>query len=150
MEQWRDIEGYEYLYQVSNEGRVKSLNYRHTGRDKLLKPQSNNKGYLQVNLYKDRKRKHQNVHRLVAEAFLPKPDGYTQVNHKDEDKTNNTVWINEDGSVDLEKSNLEWCINEYNYNYGTRIQRIAEANSKRVYQYTLNGELVKIWSSANE
>lgn len=155
MEIWKDIKGYEGLYQVSNEGRVKSLNYRRTGREELLKPQTDSWGYLYVNLFKEGKKKCPKVHQLVAQVFIPNPLGLPQVNHKDENKLNNTVWVNEDGTVDLEKSNLEWCTNEYNQNYGTRNQRIAGANtngkrSKRVYQRTLNKILVKIWASVAE
>lgn len=150
MEEWRDIEGYERLYQASNYGNVKSLNYRRTGREELLKPSVRRNGYLQVQLYKDGKQETKYIHKLVAQVFLPNPHGYTEVNHKDEDKTNNTVWINDDGTIDLEKSNLEWCAHEYNSNYGTRNQRVAEAQSKKVYQYTLDGRLVKIWSSTAE
>ena len=163
MEEWRDVKGYEGLYQVSNEGRVKSLErdivlcndgrIRHQ-EEKLLRPGVDGKGYLFVVLCKDGKKKTQKVHRLITEAFIPNPLNLPQVNHKDEDKTNNRVFINEDGTIDQDKSNLEWCTNEYNHNYGTRNQRaserIAEARSKQVYQYTLDGTLVKIWSSTKE
>lgn len=162
MREWRDAPGYE-CYQVSNEGRVKSLardivykngRIRHYD-EKLLKPLNNGGGYLIVNLYKDRKSETKYIHKLVAEAFIPNPLNLPQVNHKDECKTNNRVWLNEDGSVNLEKSNLEWCTCKENINHGTHNQRVAEANtngkrSKRVYQYTLEGELVAIWSSINE
>lgn len=166
MEIWRDAPGFEG-YQVSNEGRVKSLNYNHTGREKLLIPAVDGGGYLFVKLYKDGKRKTKYIHKLAAEAFMPNPLNLPQVNHKDENKLNNTVWLNEDGSVDLEKSNLEWCTATYNCNYGTRNQRMAESLknsqkakeqrnklheklSKPVYQRTLDEILVKIWSSVNE
>lgn len=154
MEKFVDIEGYEGKYQVSNYGNVKSLakdvfvgngGVRHQ-EEKLLKPRPYRTGYLYVRLYKDRKAKNKTIHQLVAQAFLPNPHGYTQVNHKDEDKTNNTVWINDDGSVDLEKSNLEWCTAAYNNNYGTRTER----TSKKVYQRTLNRILVKTWPSTAE
>lgn len=127
MEQWIDIEDYEGKYQVSNEGRVKSLNYNHTGKEHILKHAAKSDGYLQVILYKDNNRKAHLVHRLVASAFIDNPENLPQVNHKDEDKTNNFVFVNEDGSVDYEKSNLEWCTHEYNINHGTRTIRAAEA-----------------------
>lgn len=82
MEIWKDIDGYEGLYQISNEGNVKSLNYSHTGKERLLKPASNRGGYLHVQLCKDGKVKHHTVHRLVAQAFIENPDAlprYTQV-----------------------------------------------------------------------
>ena len=134
MEEWRDVKGYEGLYQVSNEGRVKSLKrYRKNKagcvakiQEKLIKPHLNHRGYCQAPLCKDSVVRMFAVHRLVAKAFLPNPDNLPQVNHKDEDKENNFVFINEDGSVNLEKSNLEWCTNEYNSRYGTRGQRIGD------------------------
>lgn len=105
MERWRDIKGYEGLYQISNCGRVKSLKYC---KEKILKSIKSSNGYLQVNLYKDGKRKYFLVHRLVATAFIYNIENYSQINHKDEIKSNNYV------------SNLEWCDYSYNNNYGTR------------------------------
>ena len=105
MEIWKDILGYEGLYQVSNYGRVRSLKY---GKEKILKQQINTDGYLHIDLYKNKKRKNYNVHRLVTIAFLENPNNYPQVNHKDENKQNNHI------------DNLEWCDYKYNCNYGTR------------------------------
>lgn len=135
MEEFRSIQGYEGIYQVSGYGRVKSLKF---GKEKFLKPIANSCGYLYVRLCKDGKSKCQNIHRLVAQAFIPNPLGLPQVNHKDEDKANNRV------------ENLEWCDRSYNCNYGTRIQRVSEVRSKQVYQYSLNGELVAKWLSTAE
>ena len=123
---WKDIRNYDGLYQVSNTGKIKSLNYRHTGREKMLKLSVNNKGYLYVILYKNGVKKFYRINRLVAEAFISNPNNYPCVNHKDENKTNNFVCINEDGTVDFKKSNLEWCDQKYNNNYGTRLERVAE------------------------
>ena len=122
IEEWRPIEGYEGLYEVSNTGRVRSLDmyvkgkgYRlHKG--KVLSPAKNKNGYLKVNLHCNGKRKTITVHRLVAEAFIPNSDNLTQVNHRDEDKTNNNV------------ENLEWCDVKYNLSYGTA--RIRERDTK--------------------
>lgn len=114
MEIWKDIQGYDGLYQVSNIGRVKSLNYSRTGKEKILKPCKAN-GYLQVYLYKEGKSKMYKIHRLVAMAFIPNPDNLPCVNHIDEDKSNNC------------EDNLEWCTVAYNNTYGTRIQRQAES-----------------------
>ena len=146
---WKDIKGYEG-YQVSNFGNVRSLNYNKTKKIKILIPSLDNYGYNYLLLYKNSKRKHFTVHRLVAQAFIPNPNNLPQVNHKDEDKTNNCV------------ENLEWCTNKYNCNYGTRNVRIKEhqnkpmlgkfgkdnPHSKQIYQYDMEGNLIKIWDSA--
>ena len=98
-EMWKDIEEYNGEYQVSNLGRVKSFK---NNKEKLLKPfftKTNQEGYLVVNLCQNNKRKIKLVHRLVAEAFIPNPNNFPFINHKDEDKTNNNV------------DNLEWCNN---------------------------------------
>lgn len=140
---FKDVKGYEGLYQVSNFGRIMSLNYNHTGEPKLLKMSKDKDCYLIVNLCKDGKRKMFRVHRLVAEAFIPNPDNLPQVNHKDEDKTNNFVGTPEN---DYKDGNLEWCTNEYNVNYGTR----TEKTSKSVLQFTLDGEFIREWASTAE
>lgn len=86
MEEWKNIIGYEGLYEVSNKGNVRNVR-----RNTLLKLSKTNYGYIQVHLYKNGIRTGLRVHRLVAEAFIPNPDNLPQVNHKDEDKTNNNV-----------------------------------------------------------
>ena len=102
-EQWRDIFGYDGMYQVSDLGRVRSLKF---GKVRMLRPQKNNNGYLIVGLCKDGKRKGITVHRLVANAFIPNSDeNKTQINHRDECKQNNRV------------SNIEWCTAQYNMTY---------------------------------
>lgn len=111
---WKEIKGYPN-YMVSNMGRVKSLNYNHTGREKIMKPSVSKRGYLLICLHKNRKVKYFKVHRLVAQAFISNPNNYPQVNHKDENKQNNCA------------QNLEWCDAKYNSNYGTRNKRVAEA-----------------------
>ena len=150
---------YEGLYKVSNLGKILSLNYKNTGRAELLNPGNDGGGYLQVCLSKNRKGKMCKVHRIIAETFLENPDNLPEVNHKDEDKTNNFVFLNEDGSVDKEKSNLEWKNHRDNCNHGTRNERIAKANkiahtngklSKKVLQLSLNGELIREWPSTSE
>ena len=144
---WKDIKGYEGLYQVSNTGRVKSFERtvvgrngsKRTIRERILRPTPTRDGYLRVNLYDSSgKRKFFFVHRLVSEAFIKNPKKKSCVNHIDEDKTNNTA------------SNLEWCNYEENNNHGTRNARSAKAQSKSVGQYTRDGELIKIWQSAHE
>ena len=118
---WKDIEGYEGYYQISNMGRVKSLErtvrcnrgYR-TVPEKILEGRKNTYGYLQVELCQEAKKEYCTIHKLVAQAFLDNSEGYKEINHKDENKTNNCV------------ENLEWCSRSYNTNYGTRNQRAGE------------------------
>ena len=111
---WKPVKGYEGLYEVSNFGRVVSLNFANTGEKRELAQSTNTNGYKQVGLCKDHTHKRFVVHRLVCEAFIENPNGYVQANHKDENKANNTV------------DNLEWCTHTYNQNYGTRNKRVSE------------------------
>lgn len=156
MEIWKDIEGYEGLYQVSNLGKVKSLPRYKRGKlgslisvkEIICKQRPNKKGYCAVTLHKDKKGKTLVVHRLVAKAFIPNPDNLPQVNHKDEDKTNNVVFFNEDGTIDYDKSNLEWCTNKYNVNYGTRNERASLALSKALKGKTYSDETKRKMSEA--
>ena len=138
IETYKDIKNYEGKYQVSNLGQIMSLNYRNTGKHKLMSPVEDKDGYFRVCLYKDEKRKSFHIHRLVAEHFLPNPDNLPQVNHRDENKQNNSV------------DNLEWCSNEYNVNYGKRNQKCAKALSKTVLQFSKSGEFIREWESINE
>ena len=123
-ESWKDIEGYEGIYQVSNKGNVKSLvDNNGLSREKVLKHLKDRNGYLRVILYKNKTSKHLFVHRLVAKAFIENTNNFPCINHIDECKTNNVV------------TNLEWCTHKQNTNFGTRNKRIAESLSKQVYQY---------------
>jgi len=144
---WKDIKGYEGRYQVSNMGRVKSLErvtIRKDGsklpvKERILKPCTKPNGYLQVVLCASSgKRETPKIHRLVCEAFHENPKNKPCVNHIDENKANNVA------------SNLEWCTYEENLNHGTHNARSAKARSKPVGQYTLEGELVKVWQSTME
>lgn len=133
-EEWRDVPNYDGIYQVSNLGRVKSLNYNHTKQEKILKPLTNSKGYLQVQLWKERKMKSFKIHRLVLSAFNTNYNTTFEVNHINEIKSDNRL------------ENLELCDRKYNVTYGTRLQKV----SKKVYQYDLNMNLINIWNSTRE
>lgn len=155
-EVWRPVKGYEGLYEVSNYGRVKSLDrVRKSSKNavavvkgRILKsaPGKNGNGYPKVVLCKNGERENYYVHRLVMEAFVPNPDNLPCINHKDESRNNNFVFVNEDGTVDLEKSNLEWCTYKYNLNYGTVKEKIAESHidsGKPIASCTENGTIVE-------
>ena len=107
-ERWKQVKGYEGRYEVSDHGKVRSLNYRmKKGVTKLLRPARNSDGYLNVHLYAEDGGRTIKVHRLVAQAFLANPDELPEVNHKNEVKSDNRV------------VNLEWCERTYNTRYGT-------------------------------
>ena len=147
---------YEGLYKVSNLGRILSLGNGGTHKtSKILKTRKNKYGYLQVRLCKNGIRKTFQVHRLVAQTFIPNPENLPEVNHIDENKENNFVFLNEDGTVNKEKSNLEWKTHKDNINHGTRNERVSKANtngkcSKKVLQLSLSGDLIREWPSTAE
>lgn len=122
-EQWKDIKGYEGLYQVSNKGRVRSLKKWNVGKGlfedciTILSPTDNGHGYQIVSLHKDRQRKNHYVHRLVAEAFIENCSNYEVINHIDHNRKNNNV------------ENLEWCTQEYNINYSKHLLRRPKKNA---------------------
>lgn len=148
-EVWRDVKGYEELYQVSNLGRVKSLarkSKRNTFKEKMLKQRLSAYGYLVLALYKNNIQRKFAVHQLVAAAFIENPNSKPTVNHIDENKTNNHA------------ENLEWATYKENANHGTRNERIKITNRanpdrcakqrKPVDQYDINGNLMNTWSCA--
>ena len=136
---WKDIPGYEGKYQVSNLGNVKSLNYKRSGKEKLLTPYQKPNGYMTISLWNNNRGHTEYIHRLVANAFIDNPDNLPEVNHKDENKQNNSV------------ENLEWCGSKYNMNYGEGAhKKSAENHKKPVYQYDLQGNFIKEWSSATD
>lgn len=144
---WKDIKGYEGLYQVSNLGRVRSMDrydsLKHFRKGRILKQQLF-RGYLYVGLSKNGKVKYCRVHRLVAEAFIPNPNNYPCINHKSEIKTQNNV------------ENLEFCDIAYNNTYNGRSKRIGLKTinhprlSKAVLQIDLDGNIIAEFPSVNE
>lgn len=159
LEVWRDIEGYEGLYQVSSYGRIYSFHRTNT-KGGFIRQSFSGSGYLQAHLCKNGKKKSFLTHRLVAKAFLPNPNNCLEVNHKDERKTNNCVW------------NLEYCTKKYNENYGTKRFRAAAHHdykasaiksaahhdykevgrklAKPIIQFDKQGNIVKLWESGQE
>lgn len=119
------------MYEVSNKGNVRSLCGRH-GDNRILKQGIGSKGYTLVSLCDNGKQKTVNVHRLVAEAFIPNPNNYPCINHKDENKTNNAV------------ENLEWCTYQKNNVHGKRLMKSALKRGVPVYCIELN----RIFASA--
>lgn len=125
---WKDNEGYEGLYKVSNKGNIKSLErtvwdsrgYYRTVHERILKPGKDRYGYLYVILCKEGIMKTYYVHRLVATAFCENPEGYTEVNHKDENKQNNCM------------ENLEWCSRSYNLSYNGRAKKAGKKAAEKL------------------
>lgn len=146
VEIWKPVMGYEGFYEISNLGRVRSLDRWRNAKNgsksilkgKVMKNHYVDNGYIRILLNDGIEKKKHLIHRLVAKAFIPNPNNLPEVNHKDEDKSNNIVWINEDGSIDYNKSNLEWCDDKYNTRYSL---------AKPIIQFTLDGELVKKWDA---
>lgn len=138
-EQWKDIKGYEGLYQVSNMGMVRSLScvqrmkngVERTRAGKTLTQSESTDGYYVVDLSKDGKRRTCKVHRLVADAFCPNSLNLPVVNHKNENKHDNRA------------SNLEWCSIRYNLKVGTVQQRRAKTIGWKVRQYDSNGKYMQ-------
>lgn len=149
---WKDIKGYEGRYQISNLGNVKSLSRKtefsdgkppRYEKEKLLTPAKHHKGYVKAQLRKNNNTKAFFIHRLVAQAFIPNPEGKATVNHKDGNKVNNTV------------VNLEWLSNQENmkHAYATGIRDNSKVNEMRkrpVAQYSKDGQLVRTYESVKE
>lgn len=139
-EVWKDIEGYEGKYQVSNLGNVKSLDYGGHGYAKVLTPKVNNSGRLWVELRKPGCVKQMLIHRLVGEAFIPNPQKLPQINHKDENPMNNVV------------DNLEWCTGTYNRMYSIirHPERCKSRKATPKYRRMLDKPIVQIDMNGNE
>lgn len=142
--EWKPIKDFEGIYEVSNNGEVRSLNHKRKNKNgfyiqkgKILKCGINTKtGYKMISLSKDGISKTKYIHKLVAETFLDNPNNYECINHKDENKLNNNV------------DNLEFCTKKYNCRYGNRNKKIAEKLSKKINQYDLEGNFIKTWDSS--
>lgn len=131
---WKDIPGYEGLYQASTDGRIRSINYSKIILRKNLQPN----GYEAVTLYKNKIKKFFLVHRLIAMTFIPNSKGKPAINHKDEIRHHNSV------------DNLEWVTNKENQNYGHCMYNMAVAQGKTIFQYTQEGKLIRSFYSGGE
>lgn len=140
---WKEIDGYDGFYEISNLGRCKTHyalgSGKYTEEGRIIKPVKCSNGYLEYQLRKDGKRKCHMAHRLVAQAFIPNPDNKEEVNHIDECITNNKV------------DNLEWVTPKENCNYGTRNKRSIENHKyNKIIQLTLEGEYIATHNDAKE
>lgn len=133
-EVWKDINNYEGHYKVSNLGRIKSIK---RNKEKIMSIQTTG-SYNHIILRKNNKSKNFSIQKLVAQAFVPNPNNYKEINHKDENTRNNYA------------NNLEWCNHSYNINYGNRTKKVKDKLSTMINQYDLNGNYVKTWNCMND
>lgn len=124
IEVWKNIPNYEDKYQISSLGRLRNNKI-------IMKPMLATNGYLIACLWKNNRQKKIVIHRLVAKAFLVNPNNYKEINHIDEDKTNNIF------------NNLEWCCHKYNMNYGKIKEKISIANKGRKASLQTKNKLSK-------
>lgn len=153
VEIWKPVVGYEKFYEVSNLGRVRSLDrcfktnnrwgeMNRVYKGKILVNHINPDGYHEIRLSENGKYKVFKVHRLMCAAFLPNPNNLPEVNHKNKKRDCNIIWVNEDGSIDYEKSNLEWC---------TRTNNNRDRNCvKEIVQYTMDGKILNIFKTTTD
>lgn len=143
---WKPIKGYEGCYEISNYGNVRSLDRYVKSKcgglrflkGQILKLITDDDGYLRVGLNKNGKYYNYGVHRLVAEAFVPNPNNYPCVNHKDEIKSNNIF------------TNLEWCTNAYNLKFGHRLEKVIKKRKIPILQFTKEMEFVSYYESCSD
>lgn len=147
--EWFKLKNYEKLYEITKDGKVRRIAFDKIRTSNtlvsklpiLLKPQYDKDGYLRVTLYDGKVKKCKYVHRLVAETFIPNPNNYEQVNHKNGIKDDNRV------------ENLEWCSQSYNIRHRIDVLGVSLKNnrrSKQVEQRTMDGELIKTYPSSKE
>lgn len=147
---WKDIKGYEGYYQVSNLGNIKSLDIitiqlhhwsqqyvKHKYKGRVLKGSKNSKGYRIITLHKGNETEKKLVHRLVAEAFIPNPNNYFYINHKDNNPSNNKI------------NNLEWCTQSYNIKYAYDNGNKIPPHMKKVNQIK-DGQIINTYISMND
>lgn len=128
---WKDIEGYDGEYQISNYGRVRSFKNKNI---KILKEYLTPSNYRFVKLYKDGKQKGHLLHRLVAQAFISNPDNKPFVNHIDGNQLNCSI------------SNLEWCSHQENVQHAYKTG-LTKGRIKTINQYNLDGNFIRSWES---
>ena len=131
-ENYTPIKNFENFYGIDTQGNV--FGYK---RKKIVMPVINKFGYRRIKLCKENKLYYFQVHRLVAQTFIPNPNNLPQVNHKDGNKLNNSV------------DNLEWCTQSYNMKHAYKIG-LEKKSGKKVYQYDLNGDLIRIYDTIKE
>lgn len=140
-EVWKPIRLLNFIYEVSNTGKV-----RNSKSKKELYQEINELGYKSVKIQIKNSRKSYKVHRLVALEFIDNPNGFPQINHMDENPSNNNV------------NNLEWCTNKYNSNYGNRNKKLSDSlkgkpredKAKQIVQYDLNMNFLNKYKSIDE
>jgi hypothetical protein len=134
---WKDIKGFEGLYQASNFGNIRSLPMRYSPTINILKPRMGNWGYYFVTLYKENKAYQRVIHRLIAKTFIPNPENKPQTNHKNGNKLDNSV------------ENLEWVTASENIEHAYRTG-LKWGRKKKVWQYLQNGRFIGLWNSPLE
>lgn len=162
MEIWKDIKGYEGLYQISNLGNVRSLdkyvNYKNIKqrliKGKIIKPIDSGNGYMRVSLSNKNNAKAYSIHRLVAEAFMPDKSNFKSMPDEDRSKVNlDDLEVNHKNEFEKWNNrvdNLEWCTRGYNANYGTGNERRIKKNKKIILQYDLKGNFIREWDSMTD
>ena len=128
-EEWRKIPGYSENYEASNLGRVRVVNYRHSGKPRIMKPSIINKYYRLGIMDISNKKRTRAIHRLVALAFIPNPANLPEVNHKDENKLNNNV------------ENLEWCTQSHNIKHSLGLHTEKKSNKRKTIRCIETGEI---------